>query len=79
MRIKAAATNNGTGSSQLNAFANFLLTIGKGKHVDEPNTKYGDEILLPKDIASNLDEAFDMTFDMTFFSIIYSKYVVWVW
>ena len=57
MCIKAAAVNNGIANSQLNAFANFLLTIGEGKHVVEPNTKYIGEILPPKNIASNLDEA----------------------
>lgn len=56
MRIKSAAINSGVDESKLNSFSEFLLAIGEGRMPFVKESKYTDEIQLPKSISKNMDE-----------------------
>jgi len=56
MRIKTAALNQGVETSQLSSFSEFLLSVGEGRIENKQNSKFIDEIELPKSIAKNMDE-----------------------
>ena len=56
MRIKSAALNIGVCQQKCNEFAEYLLKIGEGLIPNLINSRYQDDIMLPKDIAKNIDE-----------------------
>jgi hypothetical protein len=57
MRIKSAAINIAKPIELLNEFAKYLIKIGEGLIETIKDSKFIDEILLPSNIAKNMDES----------------------
>ena len=57
MRIKSAAINTAKPIELLNEFAKYLIKIGEGLIETIKDSKFIDEILLPSNIAKNMDES----------------------
>jgi hypothetical protein len=56
MRIKSSVQNQAKNNSALIQFADYLLQLGEGKLPHLINSKYKDDIQLPRNISANIEE-----------------------